>query len=243
MKSNITKLSSGFTQVPNEVLQNNIISLKAKGLFCYLQSRPDNWQFSSERMAKIIKEGVDSVRSGLIELERNNFLTRTRLKNGRMIYTLHLSDIINTPVGESPSGSSQPVSNTDRDTNKELDISTTLGKNKEAIKYLFENSKIPVAEPNVFDWKWAISGADKRANLFFIGLYWKQKEFSFDNKDEASAELVRLLRKSTEYAKKYPIQKFKDMLDWILVDSRNKGGYEWGFETLDKRLANYNLEK
>ena len=241
MKSNITKLSSGFTQVPNEVLQNDIISLKAKGLFCYLQSRPNDWQFSSERMAKTVKEGVDSIRSGLKELEEGNFLTRTRLNNGRMIYSLHLSDTINTPVGEDPSGSSQPVSNKDRDTNKEIDISTILGKNKQAIKIYFEDNEVNIPD-NIFDWRYALKGASSRPNLFFIALYWRQKDFIFNNKEEAGGEIKRLLRKSVSYSKKFSIKKFKDLLEWIDLDSRKKGDYEWTFGTVDKRLSQYNLE-
>jgi len=242
MKSNIRKLKSGFTQIPNKLLRNNIISLKAKGLFCYLQSRPDDWQFSSVRMAKIIKEGIDSIQSGLKELEEHNYLERIKLANGRMIYSLRLPGKNKPNTVESHNGKPQDIYNKDNTKNKE-DTNSILGKNKKTIQSLFDDEKVPAPDSDVFDWRWAMKDANSRTNLFFIGLFWKKKGFTFDNKDEAGAELVRLLRTSTKYAKKFPVEKFKDMLEWIEIDSNNKGNYEWGFDTLNKRLAIYNQEK
>ena len=83
--------------------------------------------------------------------------------------------------------------------------------------------------------------ADKNPHLFFIALYWKQKDFKFDNKVEAGGELTRLVRKATEYSEKYTISKFKNMLDWIDADADDK--YTWVFETIDKKLAEFNLDQ
>ena len=71
--------------VPNEILNNPELSLKAKGLFAYLQSKPDGWKFSVERIAKQTKEGADAVRSAIRELEEKGYLRRipVKEKNGR----------------------------------------------------------------------------------------------------------------------------------------------------------------
>lgn len=55
--------------MPNALLNQSDISLKAKGLFAYIQSKPDGWDFSSERIANDHTDGRDGIRSALKELE------------------------------------------------------------------------------------------------------------------------------------------------------------------------------
>ena len=114
--------------------------------------------------------------------------------------------------------------------------------NKQLITSLFEEEKMPKIIEDVFDWKWCLKKADINPHLFFIALYWKQKEFKFSNREEAGAEIVRLTRKASNYVKKYSLIKFQNMLAWIEVDSEEKGEYEWTFETIDRRLSNYNQD-
>ena len=66
---------------PNELLNNPEISLKAKGLFGYLQSKPDGWKFSVNRMANQLKEGPEAISNALHELEEFGYLTRTPVKD------------------------------------------------------------------------------------------------------------------------------------------------------------------
>ena len=78
-------IKNRFGVAPNELLNDENISLKAKGLFTFLQSKPDNWEFSVERIAKQTKDGKNSVRSAIKELEEAGYLVRTPVKdeNGR----------------------------------------------------------------------------------------------------------------------------------------------------------------
>lgn len=70
---------------PNELLNRDDISFKAKGLFAFLQSKPNGWRFSVERIARQTKDGKDSIQSGLKELEKFSYLKRvpTKDKNGK----------------------------------------------------------------------------------------------------------------------------------------------------------------
>lgn len=88
-------VQSRFGIIPNEILNNKNISLKAKGLFGYIQSKPDNWDFSSERIALDHLDGRDAIRSALIELEKLGYLTRKkiRLDDGSFDVEYWLSDI------------------------------------------------------------------------------------------------------------------------------------------------------
>ena len=76
-----TKKEKNFTIMSNYHLQDNNLSLKAKGLLSYMLSLPDDWNYSLNGLTKINKEGIKSIRSTLKELEKNKYLIRKRLKN------------------------------------------------------------------------------------------------------------------------------------------------------------------
>lgn len=77
----LKKLNINYTQIPNELLYCDGLSLKAKGLFAYMQAKPDNWEFSYERIAIENIDGEKSVLSGLKELEDKGYLKRDKYKN------------------------------------------------------------------------------------------------------------------------------------------------------------------
>ena len=70
------QIKNRYAVTPNELLNNKEISLKAKGLFAFLQSKPDNWSFSAEKIALQLKEGVKTVRTTLRELESFGLLEK-----------------------------------------------------------------------------------------------------------------------------------------------------------------------
>jgi hypothetical protein len=77
----LIKIQRFFGAVPNELLNNPDISFKAKGLYAYLNSKPDNWDFSVEGISAQVKEGIDSVRAGIHELEKFGYLKRVKYQN------------------------------------------------------------------------------------------------------------------------------------------------------------------
>lgn len=85
----LSKANVPFTMVANEVLSREDLSLRAKGLYAYLFSKPDGWDFAAPRIADECKESKDIVFRVLKELENANLLSRRRLSSGRMEY--HLS--------------------------------------------------------------------------------------------------------------------------------------------------------
>lgn len=60
--------------VPLDILESDTLSLKAKGLYAYIQSKPYNWEFDSEKIASKIKEDNASIQSALNELIRHRYL-------------------------------------------------------------------------------------------------------------------------------------------------------------------------
>ena len=87
-----------FWVIPNHILCDARLSWKAKWLWVYIQSKPDDWDFSSDRMSREAPDGRDSTRSGLRELERFWFLTRTRWHGagGHWDYEWELNEVWNT---------------------------------------------------------------------------------------------------------------------------------------------------
>lgn len=86
MKQSIIKQGVPFTQVANRVIEDPSLSWKAKGLFSYLYSKPEGWDFSVHRIVKESKDGMQSLLAGIKELEVAGYLDRRRLANGRMEY-------------------------------------------------------------------------------------------------------------------------------------------------------------
>jgi len=70
-----------YTQIPNELLRNPEISAKAKVIISILLSNRIGWKSHVEFLAKMMKEGKDSIRTGLIELERFQYLKRVRYQH------------------------------------------------------------------------------------------------------------------------------------------------------------------
>lgn len=78
--SKLTKsYKSNFTTVPNNIINDKSISLKAKGVYLFLISKPDNWHFSVDRIASQNSDGLASVKSVLKELEDKRFLKRIQV--------------------------------------------------------------------------------------------------------------------------------------------------------------------
>ena len=65
-----------YSVVPNELVSSPDISLKAKGLFAFLQSKPDGWRFSRDRIVSQLKEGKKAIQAAINELEEHGYLER-----------------------------------------------------------------------------------------------------------------------------------------------------------------------
>ncbi|MCR1878957.1 conserved phage C-terminal domain-containing protein [Limosilactobacillus reuteri] len=81
-----------FTTVDNTVLNDESVTWKAKGLFTYLWSKPDNWNYSVKEVSRHAKDGRDSTSDGVQELEAHGYLKREQINKkgsfGSSIWTL-----------------------------------------------------------------------------------------------------------------------------------------------------------
>ena len=74
--------------LPASVMRDSRISCKAKVVWSYMNSRPKYWDFSAKRIAGSMKEGHQAVQAAMRELIEFKYLTRKRLADGRIRYSL-----------------------------------------------------------------------------------------------------------------------------------------------------------
>ena len=72
-----------YTVMSNHHLRNAGLSLKSKGLLSMMLSLPEDWNYTTRGLAKICKEGTDSIGSALKELEHAGYIVRNRLRDSK----------------------------------------------------------------------------------------------------------------------------------------------------------------
>ena len=82
-----------YTVMSNHHLRNTNLSLKAKGLLSLMLSLPEEWDYTTKGLARICKDGVDSICAGVRELEERGYVIRERVRNpngqlGSIEYTI-----------------------------------------------------------------------------------------------------------------------------------------------------------
>lgn len=92
----------GFGTCPNALLNDDSLSFKAKGLYTYMQSKPDGWDFSIRRITQQTDEGETAIRSGIEELEQTGYLDRKQKQKedgkwGGYDYYIYTKPIVGKP--------------------------------------------------------------------------------------------------------------------------------------------------
>ena len=189
-----------FTQVPNQLLTDKNISLKAKGIFAFMFSKPENWVFTIGSMSKQLKEGRDGIASALRELKTFGWVNYNKLPDGRGEYFMYYESIIKKPNTDFPiegknhnrktpqrenatMGKPVPFSNTDLINNKELNNNTNIklhSENKfsadvvetfEFILNLFPFHLHPKTQKEISSWRSTIDKLNRIDGFDFKQIY------------------------------------------------------------------------
>ena len=96
-----------YTVMSNYHLRDMSLSLKAKGLLSLMLSLPENWDYTMKGLARICKDGIDSISGGIRELEAHGYLIRARVRNengqlGSIEYTILEQPKTPSPTQEKP---------------------------------------------------------------------------------------------------------------------------------------------
>lgn len=67
-----------YTVMSNHHLRDKSLSLKAKGLLPLMLSLPEDWDYTTKGLARICKDGVDSICATVRELEGAGYIVRER---------------------------------------------------------------------------------------------------------------------------------------------------------------------
>ena len=96
------KKDRDYTVINNTVLKDERLSWKAKGLFCYLLSLPEDWNICLNDLQNRAKDGIDGLKSAVKELKEYGYLIQKRNKDekGRFLKTIYI--IVENPQVENP---------------------------------------------------------------------------------------------------------------------------------------------
>ena len=103
----IIEKTRDYTVMSNHHLRDMSLSLKAKGLLSLMLSLPENWDYTMKGLARICKDGIDSISGGIRELEEHGYLIRERVRGangqlGSIEYTILEQPKEPTPAQEKP---------------------------------------------------------------------------------------------------------------------------------------------
>ena len=176
-----------YTVMSNYHLRDRLLSLKAKGLLSLMLSLPEDWDYTMKGLARICKDGIDSISGGIRELEAHGYLVRARVRNengqlGSIEYTIleqpkepaqTPAPIREKPIRENPIQvkpmldapiQENPAQLNTKEQNKELSI--TQGSSPIPLSLPTRRRRPPMRRPPLLSWsrhgrrrasRWAVS--------------------------------------------------------------------------------------
>ena len=77
--------TKNFTVMSNHHFKNKNLTLKAKGLLSLMLSLPDDWNYNMQGLATLSRDGIDSVRSAIKELEKKKHEQEKQAKEEKFL--------------------------------------------------------------------------------------------------------------------------------------------------------------
>ncbi len=104
----------GYTVMSNYHLRDRELSCKACGLLSRMLSLPEEWDYTTQGLASICKEGVTAISAILRELEEHGYLVRVRKRNEKgqlaeMEYIIYETPRLNPSRSRQPDAPEQPA--------------------------------------------------------------------------------------------------------------------------------------
>ena len=92
--------NKNFTVMSNHHFKNKDLSLKAKGLLSLMLSLPEDWNNNMRGLVSLSRDGIDSVRSAIKELEYYGYVGRNMIRNEYGLFTDKEYIIWEIPIGQ-----------------------------------------------------------------------------------------------------------------------------------------------
>ena len=74
---------SNYTVMSNHHLQDERLTLKAKGLLCYILSLPEDWDYKMTGLAAKHPDGITAIRSCIHQLEKAGYIRRRQTTSSK----------------------------------------------------------------------------------------------------------------------------------------------------------------
>lgn len=150
-----------YTTIDNGIFKDTRISFKAKGLLTTMLSLPPTWNYTIEGLATLSKDGRDSIKSALKELENFDYLERKQVRNDNGSFCDLEYFVYEKPQPKEPLAENPPTDKSSADNHRQLstDISSTDKSNTDGVntkglktddKYALEDVKRPSSKGNMY---------------------------------------------------------------------------------------------
>lgn len=136
------KKERDYTVINNTVLKDERLSWKAKGVFCYLLSLPEDWVIYQSELLKHSTDGRESLRNAINELEEYGYLIIDKKRDEKGHFTA-IYKIIENPNEKTESGKTESENPTreNRHGKTESEKPTLLNTNKQNTNELNTNKQ------------------------------------------------------------------------------------------------------
>ena len=138
----IIKKRDNFTTVHNNLILDEKISWKAKGILLYMLSRPDGWKYNIKEISKNSKDGTDSVSKGIQELVKEKYVSRKKNPDGSVNYYIFEDKTQNDMTDSIMDFKNPEQENPEQDFrlyNKERNTLKTEYNKKDINKYIYDS--------------------------------------------------------------------------------------------------------
>jgi hypothetical protein len=88
MSNTLRKPKNPYGSSPRKLLEDKNISLKAKGIYAFMECKIDGWNFTASSMATQLKESRKTILVAMQELKATGWLTYHKNKDGSGVYEL-----------------------------------------------------------------------------------------------------------------------------------------------------------
>lgn len=221
----IKNLNVPYAQIPNTVLFDPKLSWKAKGVWAYIQAKPEDWDFSSERMAGECTDGVKATRTGIQELIEAGYLITKKLQSGRVTFSL-------TEKAKEPKWHNAKMAQSQNGSHIKERVNTK--KEKE------------IAEASSAPWNLEekLQKMEEKENspMDIIATFIREKPVKVENGKQLSAVISRYVRVATKLSGAYTNKQIFGAAEQIKKENdlaKRKGQVEidWTLETIYKKLT------
>ncbi|GAI65032.1 unnamed protein product [marine sediment metagenome] len=165
------------------VLEDKRLSLKAKGLCCYLLGKPDDWYISTDEIISNSKNGIKSIWSAIKELVKYGYMYKHQFRKEDGKYHSYNYLIFENPGGTPLKKTTTSPNRPFRSSDKVRSDNGTLLSNKTKInnKTLLQHSVVKSNNVNVAQEDFDLKESKKQTSLLLGELYISNHQILFDN--------------------------------------------------------------